>query len=161
MKTIAEIRLDNLDLLIAEKGTQELVAALAGTSSVYLSQIKNRAADTKTGKLRQMGDDMARKLESGCEKEVGWMDNLHPEFAAAESPRAYPTGRDNPLPSPLATETVLRLPAAPTYDKWTLAAIELMQDLDPEQRLAMVARMRDFKQHLGPPRNGQALSVAG
>lgn len=77
MKTIAEIRLENLEALIKELGTQDKVAEAAGTSSVYLSQIKNKAADAKTGKLRQMGDDMARKIEIGCGKEVGWMDNNH------------------------------------------------------------------------------------
>ena len=77
MKTIAEIRLDNLRLLIGEFGTQEQVAALADTSPVYLSQILNGAADSKTGKVRQIGDPLARKLEGGCGKEVGWMDNVH------------------------------------------------------------------------------------
>ena len=54
MKTIAEIRLDNLRLLISEFGTQDRVAELAGTSPVYLSQILNGAADSKTGKVRQI-----------------------------------------------------------------------------------------------------------
>lgn len=75
MKTIAEIRLDNLRLLIGEIGTQEKVAELAETSPIYLSQILNRAADSKTGKIRQIGDPLARKLEQGCNKEIGWMDN--------------------------------------------------------------------------------------
>lgn len=75
MKTIAEIRLENLELLIGEFGTQEKVAELAGTSPVYLSQIRNAAADSKTGKVRQIGDPLARKLEEGCNKEIGWMDN--------------------------------------------------------------------------------------
>jgi hypothetical protein len=51
MKTIAEIRLYNLRLLIGEFGTQEQVAALADTSPVYISQILNGAADSKTGKV--------------------------------------------------------------------------------------------------------------
>ncbi len=77
MKTIAEIRLDNLRLLISDFGTQDRVAELAGTSPVYLSQILNGAADSKTGKVRQIGDPLARKLEEGCGKETGWMDNIH------------------------------------------------------------------------------------
>ena len=75
MKTIAEIRLENLDLLIGEFGSQEKVAELGDTSSVYLSQIRNQTPDAKTGKPRQMGDPMARKLEEGCKKERGWMDH--------------------------------------------------------------------------------------
>lgn len=46
-------------------------------------------------------------------------------------------------------------------DKWTNAALEIMKSLDEAQKQAMVARMREFKQYLGPPNNGQALSVAG
>lgn len=75
MKTIAETRLDNLRLLISEIGTQDKVAALSETSPIYLSQILNGAADSKTGKIRQIGDPLARKLEQGCGKEIGWMDN--------------------------------------------------------------------------------------
>lgn len=46
-------------------------------------------------------------------------------------------------------------------DKWVNAAVEIMQSLDEAQKQAMVARMREFKQYLGPPRDGQALQVAG
>lgn len=86
MKTNAEIRLENLRLLIGEFGTQDKVAELAETSPVYLSQILNGAADSKTGRVRQIGDPLARKLEEGCGKEVGWMDN-------AQIPHTYRTER--------------------------------------------------------------------
>jgi len=75
MKTIAEIRLGNLERLIEEFGTAEAVAERSGTSPIYLSQIRNEAKDSKTGKPRQIGDPLARKLEAGCEKELGWMDH--------------------------------------------------------------------------------------
>ena len=78
MKTIAEIRLDNLTLLIEEFGSQDEIARRAGTSPVYISQLINRTPDFKTGKPRQVGDPMARRVEAGCEKEVGWLDNRHP-----------------------------------------------------------------------------------
>lgn len=77
MKTIAEIRLQNLELLVDEFGTSDKVAAKADTSPVYLSQLRNKTPDSKTGKLRQIGDPLARKLETGCGKELGWMDNQH------------------------------------------------------------------------------------
>jgi hypothetical protein len=48
----------------------------------------------------------------------------------------------------------------PRPDKWTNAAIAIMQTLDEAQKQAMVARMREFKQFLDPPHDGQALSVA-
>lgn len=74
MKTISEIRLDNLEILIAEKGTLEALATAAGSSSVYLSQIRNGATDQKTGKPRQMGNAIARRLEAACDRPKGWMD---------------------------------------------------------------------------------------
>jgi hypothetical protein len=77
MQTIDEIRRANLEILIEENGTQDKVAELGLTSPVYLSQLRNQTPDTKTGKLRQMGDPTARKLEAGCGKERGWMDNPH------------------------------------------------------------------------------------
>lgn len=43
------------------------------------------------------------------------------------------------------------------FDKLTTAAIEIMQSLDAAQKFAMLAKMREFKQHLDPPRVGQAL----
>lgn len=149
MKTVSEIRLDNLELLIADLGTQERVAEAGGTSSVYLSQIKNRTPDKKTGKPRQMGDDMARKLEEGCKKERGWMDNIHTQ------PLAYTTTQ--PIVALIAAEPKPPLQFQERLDIWTRAAIDILQKLDPGQRQAMVARMREYQQYLDPPRFGQAL----
>lgn len=86
MKTIAEIRLENLELLIEEFETADAVAEACGTSAVYLSQMRNQAKDSKTGKPRQLGDDLARKLEVGCKKEIGWMDHEPP-------PKSYRASR--------------------------------------------------------------------
>ena len=149
MKTVSEIRLDNLELLIVELGTQEKVADAGGTSSVYLSQIKNRTPDKKTGKPRQMGDDMARKLEEGCKKERGWMDNIQ------EKPIPY--SASSPVVALVAAEPSTPLQFQERFDIWTRAAIDIFQKLDPGQRQAMVARMREYQQYLDPPRFGQAL----
>ena len=151
MKTIAEIRLHNLELLIQEFGTQDKVAEAGETSSVYLSQIKNQTPDNKTGKLRQMGDDMARKLEIGCKKERGWMDNLH---TSAEPGVTYLRRVDMEYQPAIASEAP---PPPMRYDIWTTAAIDMLQRLDAGQRQAMVARMREYTQFLDPPRVGQAL----
>jgi len=75
MKTIAEIRHGNLLRLITEMGSQEAIAAACETSQVYISQLVNKTPDAKNGRPRQIGDAMARKLESGCNKPEGWMDN--------------------------------------------------------------------------------------
>lgn len=77
MKTIADIRHENLVALIKELGTSEAVADASQTNPVYISQLLNRAPDSKTGKPRQIGDPLARKLEAGCGKPEGWMDNVH------------------------------------------------------------------------------------
>jgi len=78
MKTVAEIRHDNLLLLLDEAGTAEALATLVESSPIYISQLRNKAVDSKTKKPRQIGDALARKLELRCGKEVGWMDHEHP-----------------------------------------------------------------------------------
>ncbi len=77
MKTISEIRRNNLGLLTAEFGTVDAIANRCKTSPVYLSQVKMQALDLKTGKPRQMGSVVARKLEAGLGKPLGWMDTEH------------------------------------------------------------------------------------
>ena len=69
-----------------EKGTLDKVAVAGGTTSVYLSQLRNGVVDIKTGKVREMGSSMARRLEVGCGKPRGWMDTDHtPVLPAPES----------------------------------------------------------------------------
>jgi len=77
MHEIGDIRLANLELVIAELGSLERLAVAADTSSVYLSQIRNRAQDSKTGRPRQMGTAMARRIETAAGKPPGWMDVHH------------------------------------------------------------------------------------
>lgn len=81
MKTVAEIRHDNLLILLDEAGTAEALANLVESSPIYISQLRNKAVDSKTKKPRQIGDALARKLESRCGKEVGWMDHEHPQMS--------------------------------------------------------------------------------
>ena len=77
MKTIDEIRLDNLLLAIGRAGTATALAEKSGLSAAYISQIKNRQPDSKTGKPKNMGDDAARKIEAGIGEMRGWMDVDH------------------------------------------------------------------------------------
>jgi SOS-response transcriptional repressor LexA len=76
MATSKELRIENLRALVAEFKTADQVAKLAGTAPMYLSQILN-GVKSKTGTARGVGDALARKLEEGCGKEVGWMDRPH------------------------------------------------------------------------------------
>lgn len=76
MKTSAEIRIENLDRLVQETASKTLreLADRCDVSSAYLSQVRNKIPETKTGKPKNMGDSVARKLENGMGKPTGWMD---------------------------------------------------------------------------------------
>lgn len=71
-----QIQLDNLRILIAEKGTIAAVADAAKTAPAYLSQI-NTGTLLPSGKPRVVGKELARKLEEGCGKPEGWMNQRH------------------------------------------------------------------------------------
>ncbi|SIR00489.1 S24 family peptidase [Pseudacidovorax sp. RU35E] len=83
MKTVGTIRRENLELLVRERGTLEAVAEAAGSTSIYLSQVRNQAIDKASGKPREMGSAMARRLEGGCAKPEGWMDVDHDDAPTA------------------------------------------------------------------------------
>ncbi len=61
-----EIRRSNLLLLAAQHGTLKALAEKTSTDPAHLSQIKNRTRD--------MGDDVARRIEDKLRKPRGWMD---------------------------------------------------------------------------------------
>ena len=71
-----QIRLKNLELLIAEAGSAANLADRVGTNSSYLSQVRRRMP-TKKGTPRGIGDDLAVKLEQGMDKHEGWLDEPH------------------------------------------------------------------------------------
>ena len=71
-----QVRLQNLELLIAEAGSAAKLARIAGTNSSYLSQVRNQMP-TRKGTPRGVGHDLAEKLERGMGKPHGWMDESH------------------------------------------------------------------------------------
>lgn len=71
-----QVRLNNLEILIAETGSAARVAQLAGTSESYLSQVR-RKMPTQKGTPRGLGDELAARLEQGLGKPPGWMDEPH------------------------------------------------------------------------------------
>lgn len=85
MKKISEIRRDNLLIALARMGAASKLASVAGVSAVYLSQVKNRSPESKTGKPKTMGDDVARKIEVALSEPEGWMDTPHSPSAENES----------------------------------------------------------------------------
>lgn len=81
--TTDENRLTNLQTLIREFGSIVAVAKRAETAPNYISQIINRTV-SRTGKPRGVGNDLARKLEAGCNKPHGWMDQEHQSTLTTE-----------------------------------------------------------------------------
>jgi SOS-response transcriptional repressor LexA len=77
MKTNDEIRRDNLLIAIKKFRTAAALAEAAGTSAAYLSQIKRQTPDSKTGKPKRMGDELARGIEHAMKEPEGWMDVEH------------------------------------------------------------------------------------
>lgn len=69
---VKETRRRKLAQLIAEFGTTE-VANRASTAPNYISQIATKVKTPK-GTIRQVGDQLARKIEAGFLKPNGWMD---------------------------------------------------------------------------------------
>jgi hypothetical protein len=79
MQTNDEVRRQNLLIAIKRAGSAAKLAALSNTSPAYLSQIKNRTPDSKSGTPKTMGDDMARRIEAAIGEQPGWMDFVHRE----------------------------------------------------------------------------------
>jgi hypothetical protein len=77
MKTVAEIRRQNLEDLIKELGSAAALAERIGTAPQYISQILHATPDTKTGRGRTLGTVLARRIEKQLSKEDGWMDQAH------------------------------------------------------------------------------------
>lgn len=77
MKTIEEIRRDWLNLLIDQHKTiANLNAALGrAKTDATLSQIRNKASDSKSGNPRNMGSPLAREIEERLGLEVGTLDH--------------------------------------------------------------------------------------
>lgn len=91
MKSAAEIRLENLEKLVKLAGSADALAKASGVSPEYISQIRNRAIDNKTGRVRNLGNQATRRLEAGMIKPIGWMDTIHGNADAGSEPtNAWP-----------------------------------------------------------------------
>ncbi len=90
--TINEIRRLNLERLIVEYKTIRALAERCDVNDAYLSQVRNSLAASKRKTPRNMGDDIARRLEAGTGRPSGWMDTDHSPIsltAAEPTPSAY------------------------------------------------------------------------
>lgn len=136
MKTVGQIRRENLERLVLELGTLEKVAEAGGSSSVYMSQIRKQTLDKSTQRPREMGSAMARRLEAGCGKPAGWMDldqsqePLPLDLTTARSKRMPLPGIDFAKVSALSPEDQLRLEGA-----WIDTAQRLSFDVAATRRV--------------------------
>lgn len=100
MKTAAEVRLERLRMLVQEFGSLAALNRATGKQerdSTY-SQLLNGSISSATGRPKEMGPAMARKIEIALGKPQGWMD----------------TAPENPLSSwPFTSVTQARFDALP------------------------------------------------
>lgn len=73
---------------------------------------------------------------------------------APDSPGPMPSGN-------MVAQNVVAYDVNGSFDRHTRDAIEILQRLTADQRMAAVANLRTFVGYLSPPGYGQALSVAG
>ncbi|WP_244137896.1 S24 family peptidase [Burkholderia stabilis] len=125
MKTIDEIRRENLQIAIGRLRTAAALAEKAGVAAAYLSQIKNQTPESKTGKPKTMGDEVARKIERAIDESEGWMDTDH----------SSPNGNISSMGQP---STVIKrlLPK----DKGNVVAWERPDDLEPDEDRVWIDR---------------------
>lgn len=124
MKTSDEIRRENLEVAIKRAGSASKLAEAAATSPAYISQIRNKTPDSKTGKPKMMGDDMARRIEAAIGEANGWLDTSH---GAVGNVSAYDV--DDPLPDDmvLIPESRIEFSAGPGKQ----ACFDLVEDSEP------------------------------
>lgn len=72
----AERRRTNLLRLVEQFGTTAEVARRARTPENYLTQIIGGYSHP-SGKPREIGNTVADRLEAGCDKPLGWLDQDH------------------------------------------------------------------------------------
>lgn len=77
MKSIDEIRVENLLILIKRYGSIQKLADALDRSHGQISQWKNRAKSSKTGKPRGMESETARWIEKTLKIPENWLDTDH------------------------------------------------------------------------------------
>jgi SOS-response transcriptional repressor LexA len=77
MKTIDQIRRQNLASLTDQAGGVGALAKIVGKSDSQISQWLNASANSGTGKPRGMRSSSCRELERAFNKPLGWMEQDH------------------------------------------------------------------------------------
>lgn len=84
--SIRDTRLANLKLLVAESGSVANLGRASGVNATYLRQVLRGDMGKHRRTARQLGDAAVERLEDGCFKPRGWMDETH--AAAVTLPNA-------------------------------------------------------------------------
>lgn len=85
MKTVEEVRLERLRMLVEDFGSLAALNRATGKTerdSTY-SQILNRSLASNTGRPKTMGSSMARQIERSLGKPKGWMDTSPSQSASS------------------------------------------------------------------------------
>lgn len=77
MISVKEIRRENLQLLVERHGSMKKLNELLGRRDNTLTQILNQSVNSVTGQKKQMGDKVAREIETKLSLGYGWMDADH------------------------------------------------------------------------------------
>jgi len=135
--TINDIRRINLIRLIDETGLKKgKFAEKVDTAPAYISQIISEKTD------RNMGDDLARKIEISLGKPRGWMDVLHDlesDYRAANIDRRTKHGFDNTEPGPDIIGDRVPLISSVMAGGWC-EAIDLFQPGDADEWMLCPSR---------------------
>ncbi len=73
---IKDIRRQNLLTLIKQAGSRKKLCELSKISYNSLTQVLSRQK-LPSGRSREIGDEIARKVETGMNKPPGWLDQQH------------------------------------------------------------------------------------
>jgi len=106
MKTIDEIRRDNLSTLIKEAEGELALAERYGCTEANIKTMARAYKDSKSGTPKGIGTSAARKLETVMNKERGWLDHDHTPIDEAETSNAV----NEPRTSDTYTSNVTPLP---------------------------------------------------
>ncbi len=100
MKTIDEVRRENLSVLAAEAGSVTALAKALDRDVAQVSQWLNGSLNSGTGKPRGIRSSSCRYIEERCGKQSGWMDVEHHQV------EQRPAFDENVRPAPLGMRPI-------------------------------------------------------
>lgn len=142
MKTVEEVRRLRLAELLTEYETLVTLNDRLGLNKrdSTLSQVLNSARNSKTGKPKEMGSALARRLEQACGKPVGWMDTAPGAGGKFSVEAADLAAQIDAITDPVKREEVLVMCAAYVNFITTRKPDPEGVDEDQPQRKSLVSR---------------------